>query len=62
MKQRRVLDHNNLVAEATTQVSKWFVPKIPVIKKVIEYLIEQQYITRQTNEQGDTLKSYEYVA
>jgi hypothetical protein len=34
MKQRRVLDHNNLVAEATTQVQKWFVPKVPVIKKV----------------------------
>jgi hypothetical protein len=34
MKARRVIDHSNLIAEATTQVVKWFTPKVPVIKKV----------------------------
>ena len=41
MKARKVMDHNLLVSETTTAVSKWFQPRVSHIKKVIEYLIEQ---------------------
>eukprot|EP01133_Synstelium_polycarpum_P002529 gene2529-2893_t len=46
MKSKKTMTHNELVVEATTQVSKWFSPKIATIKKAIEYLIEQEYIRR----------------
>jgi len=62
MKARKTMTHNELVAEATTQVNKWFAPRITTIKKVIEYLIDQEYIRRTQDENNQALKKYEYVA
>lgn len=33
MKARKTMDHNLLVSETTTQVQKWFAPKVSMIKK-----------------------------
>eukprot|EP01111_Echinosteliopsis_oligospora_P017242 TRINITY_DN7403_c0_g1_i1.p1 TRINITY_DN7403_c0_g1~~TRINITY_DN7403_c0_g1_i1.p1 ORF type:complete len:756 (-),score=183.44 TRINITY_DN7403_c0_g1_i1:24-2291(-) len=62
MKARKVLSHNEVVAETTAQVSRWFTPRITTIKKVIEYLIDQDYIKRSTDDASAALKKYEYVA
>lgn len=62
MKARKVLSHNELVAETSAQVNRWFNPRIATIKKVIEYLIDQDYIKRSADENSQTLKKYEYVA
>merc|ERR1712000_493476 len=62
MKARKVMDHNLLVSETTTAVSKWFQPRVSHIKKVIEYLIEQEYMRRCVDENNNSLKKYEYVA
>jgi len=62
MKARKTSTHNELVAEATQQVSRWFSPRIQTIKKVIEYLIEQDYLRRTQDENNQALKKYEYVA
>ena len=62
MKMRKTLGHNDLIAEVTPQIQKWFRPQISMIKTVIETLIENEYITRVTDEQGNFIKKYEYVA
>ncbi|KAG7671586.1 hypothetical protein KSW81_003717 [Nannochloris sp. 'desiccata'] len=58
MKSRRVLGHNDVVAEVTQQLSSRFNPSPAVIKKRIESLIEREYIERDA--QDRTL--YRYVA
>jgi len=62
MKARKVLSHNELIAETTKQVSKWFAPRMVTIKKVVEFLIDQEYIRRVVDENNNTLKMYEYQA
>eukprot|EP01113_Clastostelium_recurvatum_P013364 TRINITY_DN1704_c0_g1_i1.p1 TRINITY_DN1704_c0_g1~~TRINITY_DN1704_c0_g1_i1.p1 ORF type:complete len:773 (-),score=271.49 TRINITY_DN1704_c0_g1_i1:54-2312(-) len=64
MKSRKILSHNELIAECTSQVSRWFTPKITTVKKVIEYLIDQDYLKRAADEKGDSgaMRKYEYVA
>ncbi len=62
MKSRKVLPHSELVSEVTAQVMKLFQPQISTIKKVIEYLIENDYIERETDEEGRTKKVYHYLA
>ena len=58
MKARRVLGHNEVVAEVTRQLSSRFNPAPALIKKRIESLIEREYIERDA--QDRTL--YRYVA
>nr|GEW80410.1 cullin 3 [Tanacetum cinerariifolium] len=58
MKARRVLDHNNIVAEFTNQLQTRFVPNPVVIKKRIEYLIERDFLERDK----DDRKLYLYLA
>eukprot|EP01112_Ceratiomyxa_fruticulosa_P014522 TRINITY_DN4165_c0_g1_i2.p1 TRINITY_DN4165_c0_g1~~TRINITY_DN4165_c0_g1_i2.p1 ORF type:complete len:753 (-),score=154.51 TRINITY_DN4165_c0_g1_i2:191-2449(-) len=64
MKARKVLSHNELIAETTQQVSRWFTPKMSSLKRAIEHLIEQDYLKRVQDEKGDAglIKKYEYVA
>ena len=57
LKARKTLPHNELIPEVMRQLSSRFVPNNPFIKKVIESLIEREYIKRNL----DT-SSYEYVA
>ena len=46
MKSRRVLDHNNIVAEVTKQLQSRFLPSPVLIKKRIESLIEREFLER----------------
>jgi cullin 3 len=46
MKSRRVLDHNSIVSEVAKQLQARFLPNPVVIKKHIEYLIEREFLER----------------
>lgn len=58
MKARRVLDHNNIVAEVTKQLQSRFLPNPIVIKKRIESLIEREFLERDKEDR----KLYRYLA
>lgn len=58
MKSRRVLDHNNIVAEVTKQLQTRFLPNPVVIKKRIESLIEREFLERDKADR----KLYRYLA
>ncbi|XP_009623064.1 cullin-3A-like isoform X1 [Nicotiana tabacum] len=58
MKSRRVLDHNNIVAEVTKQLNSRFLPNPVVIKKRIESLIEREFLERDKTDR----KLYRYLA
>lgn len=58
MKARKTLNHNDLIAEVTRQLSNRFQPPPMFIKKRIESLIEREYLERAENEH----RLYHYVA
>ncbi|XP_058096538.1 cullin-3A-like [Magnolia sinica] len=58
MKSRKVLDHNNIVAEVTKQLQSRFLPNPVVIKKRIESLIEREFLERDKIDR----KLYRYLA
>ncbi|KAF9331573.1 Cullin-3 [Podila minutissima] len=58
MKNRKQLDHNNLVAEVVAQLQVRFNPSLTMIKRRIEALIEREYLERAP---GDR-KLYNYMA
>ncbi|KAL6324877.1 hypothetical protein AAG906_019785 [Vitis piasezkii] len=58
MKSRRVLDHNNIVAEVTKQLQSRFLPSPVLIKKRIESLIEREFLERDKVDR----KLYRYLA
>lgn len=58
MKSRRVLDHNNIIAEVTKQLQSRFLANPGEIKKRIESLIERDFLERDI---GDR-KMYRYLA
>ncbi|KAI6244043.1 hypothetical protein M3Y99_00073600 [Aphelenchoides fujianensis] len=58
MKARKTLKHSQLVAEVLAQLTPRFQPKIPLVKKSIELLIEKEYLKRNT----DDLESLDYIA
>jgi cullin 3 len=58
MKARKSLNHNELIAEVTKQLSVRFVPTPQFIKKRIESLIEREYLERDENDR----KMYTYMA
>ena len=58
MKARKSLKHQELVLEATTQLSRMFKPDFKMIKKRIEDLIQREYLERDK----DSPNVYKYVA
>jgi cullin 3 len=58
MKARKTLNHNDLVAEATRQLSGRFVPPPQFVKKRVESLIEREYLERDENDR----RVYRYMA
>ena len=57
MKSRSELKHNDLIAECVKQLN-FFKPKMKVIKRAIERLIEREYLERITNK----MEYYRYLA
>ncbi len=58
MKTRKTLQHNDLIAEVTKQLTVRFVPSPQFIKKRIEGLIERDYLERSEHDH----RLYQYVA
>ena len=58
MKARKILNHNDLVAEVTKQLSGRFVPPPQLVKKRVESLIEREYLER---DEADR-RVYRYMA
>ncbi|XP_021746484.1 cullin-3A [Chenopodium quinoa] len=58
MKSRKVLDHNNIIAEVTKQLQSRFLPNPVEIKKRIESLIEREFLERDSVDR----KLYRYLA
>ncbi|KAF8676431.1 hypothetical protein HU200_046981 [Digitaria exilis] len=58
MKSRKIMTHQNLVAECVEQLSRMFKPDIKMIKRRIEDLITREYLERDK----DAANSYRYLA
>jgi hypothetical protein len=61
MKIRKELDHSNLVAEVTRQLSARFQPTPQSIKKRVESLIEREYLERSEEDRLGGCAPYPFI-
>ncbi|VDP21945.1 unnamed protein product [Onchocerca flexuosa] len=57
MKMRRKMSHTELVEEVFRELESLFTPEVKMIKKMIEFLIEKEYLQRVKDEKN----VYEYI-
>jgi len=50
MKSRNVMNQQELIAESTKQLTKYFKPNVRIVKKRIESLMEREYLKRDEND------------
>jgi cullin 1 len=58
MKSRKRLPHAQLITEVVSQLNQRFKPKVPLIKKCVDVLLDKEYLRRAEN----SVNEYEYVA
>ncbi|ORY31833.1 putative ubiquitin-protein ligase [Naematelia encephala] len=58
MKARKSMKHQALIQEVTANISTKFTPKVPEIKKAIDYLLDKEYLERVEG----SIDTYNYMA
>lgn len=62
MKARKTMKYQAVVQETVMMVTPHFIPDVSDVKKQIDTLIDKEYLTRVSDDNGKTTDSLQYVA